>query len=204
MLKLKKISVICLLASVLLFCFSCKKTDDVVKISIKVENGDLYSQYFDKVEAMTQKKSLGIFPYNNGNITLELPLIIEEEYLFCANELFPPDLQISNANAKIDMLALALCEKDGNGQIEIRNLKFEEDDEYECEGSAMFYYSNENCNITGIIVIDNGDYIFNIKLKTGYNLVYMFEIKNNITGKYEATVTTEKQDGFKWCPIYYH
>jgi hypothetical protein len=151
------------------------------RITVKVDGGA--SLDIDSVNLNLGSCVAYSAAYANGEFTLDFPSVDDKHLAMRITNGIPDGVTVSNANVKVEDAYLPAY-KSGN---EVGSFLYGT-----AEWQGFLMYANGDVNLTGTGASEGQTYIFNVKLKKGWNFVYSKDTETT----YE--LTTQAPAGAAW------
>ena len=185
-----------------MFFAACEKTDNPEIESIEIRSNEIEDKDIVAVKMVIEalKPSEGIWgisnelvsvDYKNGNLQLNFPAIISDEYLgeyfwYNSENIIPEGVTISEPKVKVVLICLIAYNREENhiGYFLLDNGEW---------WSAEYIYANRGFTVKGT---SKHGLVFDCTFKKGWNIRYFNPLENNYQGKF----TTKKplNVNFKW------
>jgi len=191
------------------------------KLTISVENGSSHKNDIDKVKVqfvewdastgISKYETLASSNFGNGTFTLELPANVDAKYLRSI-DVFSSTVNVSNKNAKFLFDNVRIFAYNGNDKVDEiicgKVITQKNNGKVLCAFAGLMY-SDSDVSISGTekYTDENGGNVYennttySINLKQGWNLVYMIDVDEVITGNktvYTGNMTSSAPGGLKW------
>jgi hypothetical protein len=186
--------------------------------TIEVENGNKYNSNIDSVKLVIEHDDVVVYEvcsgqYANGKVTLDFSKSVPDEYLNAFHDEELPDelavfknLKISNPSVKTGWMKLKAYKWNADYSRYVGNIYHGTDEQGGGSISSIISYANDDVTITGSFKLEemesdykiNINYIYNVNLKKGWNIVYA-KLPQIITGIVPTVeVTTQAPAGAVW------